>query len=66
MNIPKDRWHTCEVCGTDIKTLATKYGGKNVYYTKVFVAHLHNDHNSTIEQYFLDIGLSGHKCACGV
>lgn len=65
MNIEKNLWHVCHICKKDIKEIAKKYGGSNIYYTKCFEQHLEKEHNITIDQYFDKI-LSIPKCPCGI
>lgn len=59
---PKENWHKCRLCGANIKDLADKYGGKNIYYTQVFQNHLKKDHNIELESYFVDAPI----CKCGI
>jgi very-short-patch-repair endonuclease len=62
MNIDKSNWHICKICNQNIQELKKLYGGKNIYFTKVFKQHLEKDHSISIEKYF-DID---KVCPCGV
>jgi len=64
MDIIKEHWHKCKLCGLEIKELAKKYGGNGIYYTKVFETHLKQDHNIACIDYF-ETFLKRPVCACG-
>jgi len=51
-DIKKEEWHNCKLCNKKIEDLAKIFGGSNVYYTKVFIKHLKEDHNISKEEYF--------------
>lgn len=65
--INKKYWHTCQISGIDIKSIARKYGGANIYYTDAFVSYLLAEHNISIDSYFRDVcQLVPPKCSCNI
>jgi very-short-patch-repair endonuclease len=61
MNINKENWHTCRLCGTHISELSKKYGGCGIYHTQTFKKHLEIDHDTNLEKYF---DLYDTECSC--
>lgn len=62
--IDKSEWHTCKICSKKIQELCKIYGGKNIYYTKVFKKHLEVDHSMSIDDYFEY--KNPPNCPCGI
>lgn len=67
MIIEKHFWHISAIDGKRIQDLAKVYGGKNIYYTKVFCDYLMSEYNISPKEYFVKYcKIETPICLCGI
>lgn len=58
--LDKSLWTTCKICGTKI------HAGSGKYLSQQFIHHIKHQHKDiSIEQYFINLGISQPVCKCG-
>ncbi len=61
MIIEKKQWSICSICQEALDSIVNRYGGSGIYKSVAFKKHLKNDHNITLDEYFIEKPI----CPCG-
>jgi len=62
MNIPKNKWAKCKICGQELQEIIDEYGGGGTYRAICFKNHIKEYHQISLDEYFDD----GPICPCGI